>query len=65
MKRLVDLVNRGPKDAFFTPMDAGATVFHRSTERYHNVVPEIREIGFKDFVRSDRCVDLFRTPPIP
>jgi len=47
MKRLVDLVNRGPKDAFFTPMDAGATVFHRSTERYHNVVPEIREIGFK------------------
>ena len=47
IKRLVDLVNRGPKDAFFTPMDACETVFHRRTERYHNVVPEIREIGFK------------------
>ena len=47
IKRLVDLVNRGPKDAFFTPLEASETVFHRRTERYHNVVPEIREIGFK------------------
>jgi len=47
IKRLVDLVNRGPKDDYFYPERSDITVFQRSTSTYHNVVPEIREIGYR------------------
>ena len=47
VKRLVDLVDRGPEDDIFYPADSNNTVFFRKFPAYHNVVPEIVEIGYQ------------------
>jgi hypothetical protein len=47
IKRLVDLVDRGPEDDLFYPASSNNTIFHREHEPYHNVVPEIVEIGYQ------------------
>ena len=47
IKRLVDLVDRGPEDDVFYPAASNTTVFHREFLPYHNVVPDIVEIGYK------------------
>ena len=47
IKRLVDLVDRGPEDDVFYPAASSNTIFHREFPPYHNVVPEIAEIGYK------------------
>ena len=46
MKRLVDLVDRGPQDDFFFPSAANNTIFQRRWAPYHNAVPEVVEIGY-------------------
>lgn len=46
MKRLVDLVDRGPQDDYFFPASTNNTVFRRRWAPYHNAVPEIVEIGY-------------------
>lgn len=46
MKRLVDLVNRGPEDNTFYPPAANDTIFQRKWPPHHNVVTEIVEIGY-------------------
>jgi len=47
IKRLVDLVDRGPEDDLFFPPTSTNTVFRREWAPYHNVVPDIVEIGYK------------------
>jgi len=47
IKRLVDLVDRGPEDDLFYPASSNNTIFHREHDPYHNVVPEIAEIGYQ------------------
>jgi hypothetical protein len=47
MKRLVDLVDRGPEDDLFFPASSNNTIFRREWRPYHNVVPEIVEVGYK------------------
>jgi hypothetical protein len=47
IKRLVDLVDRGPEDDLFYPAVSDNTIFRREWAPYHNVVPEIVEIGFQ------------------
>jgi len=47
IKRLVDLVDRGPEDDVFYPSSSTNTIFYREFPPYHNVVPEIVEIGYK------------------
>lgn len=47
VKRLVDLVARGPPDNDFYPTHAGETMFRREWDTYHNVVPEITEVGYQ------------------
>jgi hypothetical protein len=47
IKRLVDLTNRGPEDDEFTPAESLRTVFWREWPTYHNVVPEVVEIGYE------------------
>ena len=47
IKRLVDLVDRGPEDDVFYPATSNNTIFNREFAPYHNMVPEIAEIGFQ------------------
>jgi len=47
IKRLVDLVDRGPEDDLFYPASSNNTIFHREFRPYHNVVPELVEIGYQ------------------
>jgi len=48
IKRLVDLVDRDQVDATFYPVETQSTMFHRPKPRpYHNMVPEIAEIGYQ------------------
>jgi hypothetical protein len=47
IKRLVDLVDRGPEDDIFFPTSAADTVFRRMWPTYHNVVPDIVEVGYQ------------------
>ena len=47
IKRVVDLVDRGPEDEVFYPSDGRATVFRRDWAQYHNVVSEIVELGYQ------------------
>jgi hypothetical protein len=47
VKRLVDIVARGPQDDDFYPAAANETVFRREWETHHNAVPEIVEIGYQ------------------
>ena len=47
IKRLVDLVDRGPEDDLFYPSRSDNTIFHRDWKPYHNVVPELVEIGYQ------------------
>lgn len=47
VKRLVDLVPRGPPDDDFYPAAANETMFRREWETHHNAVPEIVEIGYQ------------------
>jgi hypothetical protein len=47
IKRLVDLVDRGPEDDIFFPMSSDDTLFRRTWMPYHNVTPDIVEIGYK------------------
>ena len=45
MKRMVDLVHRGPEDNTFYPIAANETIFQRKWPPHHNVVTEVTEIG--------------------
>jgi hypothetical protein len=47
IKRLVDLVDRGPEDEDFFPFHSNQTVFRRLWPTYNNVVSEVVEIGYK------------------
>jgi len=47
VKRLVDLVDRGPEDDLFYPASSNATVFRNEWRKHHNVVPEIVELGYQ------------------
>jgi len=47
IKRLVDLVDRGPEDDLFYPSASNNTIFRREWEPYHNVVPDVVEIGYQ------------------
>jgi hypothetical protein len=47
IKRLVDLVDRGPEDEDFFPFDSNQTVFRRQWPAAHNCVSEINEIGYQ------------------
>lgn len=47
MKRLVDLVDRGPRDDLFFPADAANTVFRRDWPAFHNAVPDIVELAYE------------------
>jgi hypothetical protein len=47
IKRLVDLVDRGPEDEDFFPFHSNQTVFRRVWPTYNNVVSEVVEIGHK------------------
>ena len=47
IKRLVDLVDRGPEDDVFYPTDSNNTIFRREFLPYHNQVSEILDVGFK------------------
>lgn len=46
IKRLVDLVDRGPEDDHFYPASTNNTIFRRNWPAYHNAVPEIVEVGY-------------------
>jgi hypothetical protein len=46
IKRLVDLVDRGPEDDYFFPASANTTLFRRTWSHYHNAVQEIVELGY-------------------
>lgn len=47
VKRLVDLVQRGPPDNDLYPTHANETVFRREWDTYHNATPDIVEIGYR------------------
>lgn len=47
IKRLVDLVDRGPEDDLFYPSASNNTIFRREWKPYHNMVPDVVEIGFQ------------------
>jgi hypothetical protein len=47
VKRLVDLVDRGPEDEAFFPANSNNTIFRREHAPYHNVVSEIVELGYQ------------------
>jgi len=47
IKRLVDLVERGPTDDFFYPASSNETIFSRRSTPYHNVTPEVTEVTYK------------------
>lgn len=47
MKRLVDLVDRGPSDDLFAPIAENNTIFRREWARYHNAVPVTVELGYQ------------------
>jgi hypothetical protein len=47
VKRLVDLVDRGPEDDAFFPAASNETIFRRTWPSYHNVVQEIVELGYQ------------------
>ena len=47
MKRLVDLVERGPRDDLFFPSDATQTIFRRSWPPLQHAVPDVVEVGYK------------------
>jgi hypothetical protein len=47
VKRLVDLVDRGPEDDDFYPASSNTTVFRREWSTYHNATPEVVEIGYQ------------------
>lgn len=47
IKRLVDLVDRGPEDDLFFPQSSNSTLFRREWPAYHNVVMETVEIGYQ------------------
>jgi hypothetical protein len=47
MKRLVDLVDRGPEDDYFFPSSAAETLFRSSWPVAHNAVPEIVEVAYE------------------
>jgi hypothetical protein len=46
MKRLVDLVDRGPADDHFFPSAAADTIFRRTWTKCQNAVPEMVEVGY-------------------
>jgi hypothetical protein len=47
VKRLVDLVDRGPEDDDFYPSSSNSTVFRREWPTHHNATPEVVEIGYQ------------------
>jgi len=47
IKRFVDIVDRGPEDELFFPTASRSTIFRRDFLPYHNVVPDIVEIGYQ------------------
>ncbi len=47
IKRLVDLVDRGPEDDVFFPTSANDTIFRRLWPTYHNVVPDVVDVGYQ------------------
>jgi hypothetical protein len=47
IKRLVDLVDRGPEDDIFFPTSASDTLFRRLWPTYHNVVPDVVDVGYQ------------------
>lgn len=47
VKRLVDLVDRGPEDDDFYPANSNTTVFRREWPTHHNATPEVVEIGYQ------------------
>jgi hypothetical protein len=46
IKRLVDLVDRGPADDHFYPATGSDTLFRATWARYQNAVPEMVEVGY-------------------
>jgi len=46
VKRLVDLVDRGPQDDYFFPSVTQDTIFHREWPKYANAVPDIVELSY-------------------
>ncbi len=47
MKRLVDLVDRGPRDDYFFPASSNSTLFRRTWPVSYNAVPDIVEVGYQ------------------
>ena len=47
VKRLVDLVDRGPEDDDFYPASSNSTVCRRDWPTHHNATPEVVEIGYQ------------------
>jgi hypothetical protein len=47
MKRLVDLVDRGPQDDLFFPSSAPDTIFRRVWPAAHAAVPDVVELGYQ------------------
>ena len=47
MKRLVDLVDRGPRDNYFFPAASDKTIFRRTWPVAYNAVPDIVEVGYQ------------------
>lgn len=47
MRRLVDLVDRGPRDDLFFPSDATQTIFRRTWPPLHHAVPDVVEVAYK------------------
>lgn len=47
IKRLVDLVDRGPEDDIFFPTAANDTIFRRLWPTHHNVVPDVVDVGYQ------------------
>ena len=50
MKRLVDLVDRGPRDDYFFPASSNETIFRRTWPVAYNAVPDIVEVGYQGHV---------------
>jgi len=47
VKRLVDLVDRGPQDDYFFPSTTKDTIFHRKWTPQQNAVPDIIELSYR------------------
>jgi hypothetical protein len=47
MRRLVDLVDRGPRDDLFFPAVATQTIFRRTWPPMHHAVPDVVEVAYK------------------